>query len=359
MADTVYTMFDEFGRYRPAMSDVTATGAMRGIPSTRGAYRSVGFMSPDLQATAPTTGGAQVQGGDGTPAALRSIDAIRAGGGVGEGMGAIGSGQQPTREAQDFGDFANSAARGLGAVMGPFGLASYMADQAMLPDQTGRVSGAGLNPFNGGLAALARSAFGGAAPTGGEIAAKPGEFDMTGEAAARERGFGADYRPGAVTSDPIAPPTDTGQIGGFDPTTGMAPGERDMGIDRSVTSEALGPVGTEGGAGAGGPSGASGSGAASPDANGDHAWRMGGPVGRPGSAPMPVQGTVHTGEFVQRPEAVNKYGPGVMAALNSLKANPAAVKKAAKAPPKSAPKPGQKAATKKPGGSISAITASC
>lgn len=54
-----------------------------------------------------------------------------AGRGSGEGLGGISNGQQPTREADSFGDLATSAAKGIGMMSGPFGLATglYGASQ--------------------------------------------------------------------------------------------------------------------------------------------------------------------------------------------------------------------------------------
>lgn len=53
-------------------------------------------------------------------------------------------------------------------------------------------------------------------------------------------------------------------------------------------------------------------------------WRDGGPVGKPQTAKTtkPVKGTVHTGEFVMRPEARSAAGDKVMHAINDGKIPP-------------------------------------
>ena len=55
----------------------------------------------------------------------------------------------------------------------------------------------------------------------------------------------------------------------------------------------------------------------------DGAWRMGGPVPKHGNGPtQPVRGTVHTGEYVIRPESVKVLPPGLLSALNDIYKSP-------------------------------------
>ena len=332
------------------------------IPRQGGAgYRTPGFIGRGLAGaqpqTAPQTGATSSSDG---MAALRGLYAARSSEdlGVGNAEGAIQSGQQPTREAQSFNDLMASMALGGLSFTGPLGFGAVMNTA----DQMGRernLNGpvtfsdvrAAMDPFSSrnstigrALGAARQSVFG-----GGEQGV-PGFDPVTGMALG-ERALGIDR---SVTSEPLAPvgggAGTNGGVPGFDPNTGMAPGERDLGIDRSVTSEALGPQG--GGAGTSNSAGDM-PGATPGDPTGgmgpDH-LRNGGPVGKPGSKPMPRPIVAHTGEYVQRPEAVNKYGPSAMAALNSLRAPASAVKAATsskkptppakKAPPSSAKKGG-------------------
>ena len=56
---------------------------------------------------------------------------------------------------------------------------------------------------------------------------------------------------------------------------------------------------------------------------GGGAWRMGGPVPKHGNGPtQPVRGTVHTGEYVIRPESVKVLPPGLLSALNDIYKSP-------------------------------------
>ena len=56
---------------------------------------------------------------------------------------------------------------------------------------------------------------------------------------------------------------------------------------------------------------------------GGGAWRFGGPVPKHGNGPtQPVRGTVHTGEYVIRPESVKVLPPGLLSALNDIYKSP-------------------------------------
>ena len=289
-------------------------------------FRAPGFIGSGTSSAQPQT--APVQGAqtsaDAT-AALRGLYPARAdesGMGVGERSGGISAGQQPTREADSLVDLGVSIAKGLGMISGPFGLASGLYEASQRDNRKGYTAD---DLFGNGLIGRALgSVFGSRNPSNPSAGGTEPGFDPTTGMAPGERSLGIDR---SVTSEPLAPPEGMGQTGtpGFDPVTGMAPGERDLGIDRSVTSEGIGdPVGGgyQGGS-QGDPTGG----------QGPEHLRQGGPVGRPGSKPMPRPIVAHTGEFVHRPEAVNKYGPSAMNAINALKADPAGIKKATKSPP--------------------------
>lgn len=288
-------------------------------------FRAPGFIGSGTSSAQPQT--APVQGAqtsaDAT-AALRGLYPARAdeaGLGSGEGQGRLGSGQQPTREADSLVDLGMSIAKGLGMMSGPIGFARGMYDASQRDNTKGYTA---KDLFGEGMIGRALSSvFGSSNPSNPSAGGTEPGFDPTTGMAAGERSLGIDR---SVTSEPLAPPEGMGQTGtpGFDPITGMAPGERDLGIDRSVTSEGIGdPVGGYQGGSQGDPTGG----------QGPEHLRQGGPVGRPGSKPMPRPIVAHTGEFVHRPEAVNKYGPSAMNAINALKADPAGIKKATKSPP--------------------------
>jgi len=303
-------------------------------------YRAPGFIGRGLAGAQPQSAPQQgaTSSGD-AMAAMRGLYAARAeddGLGVGNAEGGIRGGQQSTREAQSFQDLLASAAMGALALSGPGGFGAVMntADRMGYdrnvngPVTWGDVRSA-MSPFSSGNNTISRSmaaAYNAVTGSGPDLS-RPGGFDPVTGVAPGERDLGINR---SVTSEPLAPPSGEGGSGGgsgFDPVTGMAPGERDLGIDRSVQSSEIGSAG--GGASANdssAPQGSSGQG---------YEWRQGGPIGKPGAPPKPVTIKAHTGEFVQRPEAVNKYGPSAMAALNSLRAPAAAVKRAAvtKAPP--------------------------
>ena len=309
-------------------------------PSYRPAYNSrqfgAGFRAPGFvgsatssaQPQAAPTQGAQTSA-DAT-AALRGLYPARAdesGMGIGERSGGINAGQQETRQADSLVDLGVSIAKGLGMMQGPIGLASGLYEASQRQGQPGYTA---KDLFGDGLVGRALAAAFGSSPTQGAGATAGVEgFDPATGMAPGERSLDIDR---SVTSEPLAPPSGAGEVGGtaggFDPTTGMAPGE--MG-SREVTSEPLGPPGAEGGAGAGAP-GPSSQGDPTGGMGPEH-LRYGGPVGKPGSKPQPRPIVAHTGEFVQRPEAVKKYGPSAMSAINSLKADPALIKKATKSPP--------------------------
>jgi len=285
----------------------------------------IGFGTSSAQPQSAPVQGAQTSA-DAT-AALRGLYPARAdesGIGIGERSGGINAGQQPTREADSLVDLGVSIAKGLGMMSGVTGLAGGLYSASQRDNTRGYTS---KDLFGEGLIGRAlASVFGSGAPTAA-TGTEPG-FDPTTGTAPGERSLGIDR---SVTSEPLAPPSGAGEVGSFgggqfDPVTGMSAGERDLGIDRSVTSEGIGDT-------VGGPQASGGSNAPSGSDGRGFEWRNGGPVGKPGSTPMPVRGTVHTGEFVQRPEAVNKYGPSAMAAINALKADPAGIKKATKSPP--------------------------
>ncbi len=305
-------------------------------------YRAPGFIGRGLVGAQPQSAPQQgaTSSGD-AMAAMRGLYAARAEdggpGGYGEGQGALSGGQQGTRQAQSFNDLLASAALGALGLSGPGGFGAVMNTADRMgrdrningPVEWGDVLNA-LNPLSAGNSAIGRplsAAYRSVVGAGPEISLDGGFDPVTGMAHG-ERAMGINR---SVTSEPLAPPSGegSGAVPGFDPVTGMAPGERDLGIDRSVQSSEIGAVG--GGAGDPGPS----SQGDPTGGQGPEHLRMGGPVGKPGSKPVPRPIVAHTGEFVQRPEAVNKYGPSAMAALNSLRAPAAAVKKVTvtKAPP--------------------------
>lgn len=284
-------------------------------------FRAPGFVGSATSSAQPQTAPTQgAQTSADATAALRGLYPARAdesGMGIGERSGGINAGQQPTREANSLVDLGVSIAKGLGMMSGPFGLASGLYEASQRQGQPGYTA---KDLFGEGLVGRALAAAFGQNPTSSGGGATDGVdgFDPTTGMAPGERALGIDR---SVTSEPLAPPSGAGEVGGtagsFDPTTGMATGE--MG-SREVTSEPLGPAGPSS---QGDPTGGMGP---------EH-LRYGGPVGAPGSKPQPRPVIAHTGEFMQRPEAVNKYGPSAMSAINSLKADPALIKKATKSPP--------------------------
>jgi hypothetical protein len=304
-------------------------------------YRAPGFIGRGLAGAQPQAAPQQgaTSSGD-AMAAMRGLYAARAeDGGFGPDNrdGGTRGGQQPTREAQSFQDLLASGALGLIGLSGPGGFASVMNtadrmgyDRNVNGPVTWGDVGAAMNPFGGNsvIGRAANAAYRSVTGSGPDMT-RAGGFDPVTGVAHGERAMGIDR---SVTSEPLAPPSGAGEGGasggvpGFDPVTGMAPGEQSLGIDRSVQSSELSEVG--------GGTAVNDSGALQGGGGQGFEWRKGGPIGKPGAQPRPVTIKAHTGEFVQRPEAVNKYGPSAMAALNSLRAPAAAVKKAAtKAPP--------------------------
>lgn len=288
-------------------------------------WRAPGFIGRSLAGAQPQTAPSQgAQSSGDAMAAMRGLYASRAGDDFtgDNSAGVVGGGQQPTRETQSFSDLMASAAMGALALSGPVGMGAYMMGQDRLPNQSGPVSWdsvkSAMNPFSTGNSVIGRGL---SAAYNSVIGSGPAEvpsgFDRQTGMAPGERSLGIDR---SVTSEPLAPLGTGGEaapIGGsFDPTTGMAPGERDLGIDRSVQSSEIGPIGGD-----------------APAPQGPEQLRTGGFVGKPGSKPVPQIIAAHTGEAVMRPEAVNKYGPSAMSAINAMRAPVAAVKAATKAAP--------------------------
>jgi hypothetical protein len=119
----------------------------------------------------------------------------------------------------------------------------------------------------------------------------------------------------ANAGTPAAAPSITG-----DPGPG-GPGESSAAAPANGTGESSADSG--GGPGAPGTGGPGGPGDAGPGDAGPGAgegsgssYRVGGLVPGPGGAPQPVPITAHTGEFVIRPEAVQKYGEAFLEAIN-------------------------------------------
>jgi len=330
-------------------------------------WRAPGFIGQYLSGAQPQAApqAGATSSGDGT-AALRGLYAARSNEdyGVGNSQGAVSGGQQPTREAQSFTDLLASAAMGGLALTGPGGFGAYMNAQDRRANQTDPVTmrefGQAVNPFGTGNSTFSRAlgaaydALRGGANNGGV----PGFDPVTGMAPG-EKSLGIDR---SVTSEPLDPigGANNGGVPGFDSVTGMAPGEQSLGIDRSVQSSELGPVGGGAGAGTNSDPGPSTQGDPTGGMGPEH-LRTGGFVGQPGSKPVPRPIVAHTGEAVMRPEAVNKYGPSAMQAINSMKAPAPAVQAATRgAPPpakKGAPPPAKKGAppAKKGGGGMDAL----
>lgn len=319
MAETDFMpIYPDAAAYRPAYNS-RQFGA---------GFRAPGFVGSATSSAQPQTAPTQgAQTSADATAALRGLYPARAdenGMGIGERSGGISAGQQPTREADSLVDLGVSIAKGLSMMSGPFGLASGLHGASQRDNRQGYSA---KDLFGDGLVGRALAAAFGSAPTQGAGATAGVEgFDPSTGMAPGERALDIDR---SVTSEPLAPPAGAGEVstfggGQFDPTTGMAAGERDLNVDRSVTSES---IGTSGGGYQGGSQGDPTGG------QGPEHLRNGGPVGRPGSKPVPRPIVAHTGEFVQRPEAVNKYGPSAMSAINALKADPAGIKKATKSPP--------------------------
>lgn len=276
-------------------------------------FRAPGFIGGGGSSAQPQTPPVQgAQSSADATAALRGLYPARAdeaGLGSGEGRGAIGSGQQPTREADSLVDLGVSIAKGLGMLSGAGGLASGLYGASQRDNTKGYTA---KDLFGDGMVGRALASVFGSGNSAPETAQ---DFDRTTGMAPGERSLGIDR---SVTSEPLGV-NGSGPGVSIDLDTGMSRGELGS---RDVTSESLGPPdgGYQGNSQAGPQT-------ESPD------FRVGGPIGKPGSKPMPININAHTGEFVHRPEAVKKYGPSAMSAINALKADPAGIKKATKSPP--------------------------
>lgn len=302
MAENDFTpLYANEQSYRPAY-DSRTFGA---------GFRAPGFIGMGTSSAQPQT--APVQGAqtsaDAT-AALRGLYPARAdesGMGIGERSGAINAGQQPTREADSLVDLGVSIAKGLGMISGPvgFGRGMYEASQ-----RTGQPGYTAKDLFGDNIVGRAlAAAFGPAASPTNSLTGVP--RDLTGPGVTGE----------APPPTSLTPPSDAPATG----ETGLAPGTGVAGQDYSPVSDF-----GRGDATSGGQTDARG---AEREVMSGGVYRRGGPIGRPGAPPKPVTIKAHTGEFVQRPEAVNKYGASAMSAINALKADPAGIKRAAKSAP--------------------------
>lgn len=287
-------------------------------------YRAPGFIGRALAGAQPNAApqvGA-TSSGDGA-AALRGLYAARASDdlGVGNAEGAIQGGQQPTREAQSFNDWAASSALGLLGLTGPAGFGAVMNTADRMgrernlngPVGWGDVRSA-INPFSAGNSTIGRAA--GAA------------YDSVFGGGGRDTGAfqGPNYDGSTLDQSYQGPNPDGSVVSGASQGPNADGSTVDMGPQQGPTES--GATVDAGGAGAGSNSDPGPSPGDPTGGQGPEHLRTGGPVGKPGSKPMPRPIVAHTGEFVHRPEAVNKYGPSAMHAINSMRAPAAAVKKA-------------------------------
>lgn len=306
--------YDDENRYMPTLADFTSGGAPRSVRNARQGFRAPGFYSMGVDTTGnlvapPPASPTDETGGRSAAAALRSMFVPREdSGGAGNPTGVQTKDAPPD---QRFGDWAWNAARGLTNPAGytatqiakseietPGTALSRARDQTELAlrDPAGYLSGS----------------YEGVTADGRKSSAKEGE-----------RGYGDDTSvfPGNPGPAPTEGGGQPGSVEGRDPTTGVgAPdpttgeGGRGVGGDTGV--------GNDGGGNSGG---ASDSGAGDPGANGGPSgpWRKGGLIPKRRDT---VRGpddqviTAKSGEFVQRPEAVKKYGVPAMAAVNAGRA---------------------------------------
>lgn len=152
---------------------------------------------------------------------------------------------------------------------------------------------------------------------GPEAAALPGSWTTKDGRPGEGAMFGTPPGSGATIGTPEAIPDGLigdmgGAVGGgyMDPTFGFLPDIAMNGIPNPAP-----PTPSWDGDGAGTPSGDVHGGPSSTD---NSSFRAGGLV--PGEGPVPA--TVHGGEFVLRPEAVDRYGVALLRALNDLRVPP-------------------------------------
>ena len=140
--------------------------------------------------------------------------------GPGEGEGGIGAGQQPTREADSFGDLATSAAKGLSMMSGPFGLATGLYGASQMPADKQAKPGWGWGDF-------AKSVV----PGGGL-------FDMFGGGDQTFSGAGGANRAAGPTFGGVAPADEQAFMDMFGGGAGTNGGVPDISIEND-TSDAM------------------------------------------------------------------------------------------------------------------------